>query len=236
MGEGKDEAEMSLVGHLDEFRNRIIICVLFFIIASIGSYFLTPSILKVIVQYIPKKELIFLAPFDAFLVYIKLSLLLGLIISSPVILYQIWRFAAPALYKQEKKFALLLIFFSIILFLLGSVLGFYTVPFALRILLGFGGEELVPMLSADRFISFFINTILLFGLAFEFPIVVIFLVKIGIISEEILKRNRKYSLLLIIILSAIITPSADPFTLMILTLPLVLLYELSIFIAKIVKR
>ncbi len=224
----------TLIEHLTELRKRLIIVLFSLFVLSVLSYFFSSELIKII--SLPVKKLYFVSPVDAFLIKVKISILSGIILSSPVIFYQIWKFIEPGLILAEKKYLRLFILPAILLFFLGVAFGAFTVPVAISVLLRFSTPELVPWLTADKYFSFFINIVLVFGVVFEFPVVVAFLLKIGILSEEILKKHRKYSILLIFVLSAVITPTQDIITLLLMSLPLLLFYEGSIILARLIKK
>lgn len=228
------EKTFTLVEHLTELRKRLIIVIFSLLILSVFSYFFSSYLIKII--SLPVKKLYFVSPVDAFLIKIKISILSGLVLSSPVIFYQIWKFIEPGLILTEKKYLRFFILPAILLFFLGVIFGAFTVPVAISVLLRFSTPELIPWLTADKYFSFFINIVLAFGVVFEFPVVVAFLLKIGILSEETLKRHRKYSIIAIFVLSAIITPTQDIITLLLMSLPLLLFYEGSIILARFIKK
>lgn len=228
------EKVMTLIEHLEELRRRIIICLIAFIFTSIISYF-TSSYIFILLSHPLKEKLVFLGPFDAFFVYLKITLLFGFILALPVIFYQIWVFISPGLTSKERRYALPFVITATLLFCLGAGFGFFTFPLGLKFFLKFAGDVLKPMLTVDKYISFVLSIILAFGILFEFPLVVVFLTKIGVASSSVLKRNRKYALLGIVALAAIITPTQDIFTLIFISLPLILFYEIGIFLTKFIK-
>lgn len=234
MSNSKDK-EMTIFEHLDELRNRIIIAVLGLVVGSIVGYFLNPYVLKHIIKFTGENKLYYLGPADAFFIRIKISIVLGIFLSSPVTFWQVWSFVTPALKHEEKKYVIPTIFFSVFLFLAGGIFGILALPLSLKVLISFGGENLLPLFTADRYISFVVLLVLSFGIVFELPLVVLLLVKLGVLSPVFLKSNRKYALLFIVAIAAVITPSTDIFTLLMMAGPLYLLFELSIFLTRFVK-
>lgn len=232
--EEKDK-EMTLIEHLEELRHRILIIILFFTISSLISYFFSSQLIKFIAMQGPKK-LYFIGPIDAFFIKIKITLLSGIVLSFPVIVLQIWKFISPGLKEDERKYLKFFVLPAILLFVSGVAFGIFTVPVAVSFLLKFQTQELQPLLTADKYFSFFINVVLCFGVLFEFPVVVLFLLKTGILTEDILKKYRRYAIVIIFLLCAIITPTQDIITLLIISLPLLLFYEMSIFLSKFVKK
>ncbi len=222
----KDET-LSLVGHLRELRKRLIICLLAVLLTSGLSYFYTKEILSLIAK--SPGKLVFLAPTEAFLAYVKIALFSGIFLASPLILHQIWAFVSAGLKEEERRTLLFYGPLSFFFFLGGAAFAYFLVlPLGIRFLLQFGSESLQPMLSVGRYISFAGFLLLGFGISFEFPLVIMFLSRLGVVTPQFLRRRRKYAVLLIFVFSAIITPP-DVFTQVLMALPLLLLYEVSIW-------
>lgn len=231
-----NDAQMGFIDHLDEFRNRIIISLVSWVIITIACYFFSEKILNIIISPIPQKKLIFFSPSDALIIRIKIAMLSALFFALPIILLEIWKFISPALNKSEKKFVFPLIFCALLLFYIGSLFAYYTLPYAVNFLLQFSSAKLQPALAANNYISFFINLTLAFALTFEFPIVVLILAKIGLVTPDFLIKKRKQAILIIFIVAAVITPTQDAFTLLLMAIPLTFFYEVSIIITKIVYK
>lgn len=164
-----------------------------------------------------------------FFVHLKTSIALGFILAFPYIIYEVWKFVAPALYENEKKAMRKAFLFSSVLFYLGVVLGYCIIfPITLNFFQGYTVSDTVKnTISLQSYISMFTSMVLLFGVVFEFPTVIAVLSKLGIITRDFLRKYRKYAIVLVLILSAIITP-ADPFSMFVAAIPLYMLYELSI--------
>lgn len=178
-----------------------------------------------------EEQLYMLAPTEAFIVYLKLSIFGAIVISVPMILYQGWAFVAPGLYVHEKKYAFPFVLVATIFFLLGGLFAYTLIlPFGLTFLLGFGGTQIQPIISVSNYISFVTKMILVFGTIFELPVVVVFLTKIGVASPELMRTYRKYAIVGAFVLGAILTPP-DVFTQAMLAGPLILLYEISIWVS-----
>jgi sec-independent protein translocase protein TatC len=170
---------------------------------------------------------------EAFFTLVKVSFLSSLIVTSPVIIYQFWMFVAPGLYTKEKKLLLPIIFLSSFFFIGGSLFGYFVVfPYGFKFFLGFATETIRPLPSMKEYLSFSSKLLLAFGLVFELPLVITFLAKLGIISVDFLKKNRKYAVLLFFVGAAIITPP-DIITQVMMAIPLMGLYEISIIGARI---
>lgn len=233
-----EEGKQSFVEHLSEFRRRLIICIIAVAVTSIMAYSFSSSVLAFLLA--PTKEflkhLIFLKPTEAFFVTLKVSVLTGVVVASPVVLYQFWAFIAPGLQREEKKLFLPLIFFSPLLFLLGVCLAFKVAfPLGLKFLLQFQTPSLQPLFSISNYISFITFFVLGFGLVFELPVVTMVLTKLGLVSPRLLRTKRKHAVVILFILAALVTPP-DVITQILLVIPLLILYEVSIWVSRIVSR
>ncbi|MCZ0932324.1 MAG: twin-arginine translocase subunit TatC [Oligoflexia bacterium] len=233
-----DTKELSLTEHLTELRGRIIKSLLFLILGSVVCYFFSKDILSVIGQPIKpyltatKGHLIFISPFEKFFSHLWVSLFAGFILSSPFWMYQIWKFISPGLYKEEKKWSLLFVSSSALLFLSGILFVYFVVyPFSFRFLLNFGGGSEVAYISLKPYLSFFLRTAVVFGLVFEMPVILFSLLKLNLITVKQLTKARPYVIVFIAVLSAMITPP-DVFSMLFMMLPLYLLFELSIWISR----
>ncbi len=224
----------ALVGHLTELRTRIIrsllaVGVLALVAWNFSDFFFS-IIRKPILPYLPQGGLVFTAPMDKFMAHLKVSILTGVVLSCPVWIYQSWMFVAPGLYQNEKKLGYYFISFGTFLFLIGVLFVYLIVyPLAFEFLLNFGGNMDSAMITINDYLSFFITTTLVFGLAFELPLVLTILGVLGVISKPLLVKFRRYAIVLICVLSAFITPP-DVISMILLVLPLYGLYELSIFL------
>lgn len=243
---------MTIVEHLQELRNRLILSILAIVLGMVGGWFLYPSTFRrlsdAFCDYMVDHpelalneqnpcDLAFFGPTEPFLVKLKVVAVLGLILALPVVLYQLWRFITPGLLPKERRYAVPFVFISVLLFVLGGWLALTTLPRALDFLLGIAGTDRVSIvLSIDRYISFVTFMILAFGVAFEFPVVLVSLTLVGVLASASLRRWRRYALVIAAIVAAVITPSADPFTMIALMIPLIVFYELSILIARLFKK
>ncbi len=227
------EQEMSLVEHLTELRSRLLKSIAVVLIFSIGAYVFSERLMEFLT--VPVGDLVFLSPAEAFLTHIKVSVIFGILISLPVIFYQFWKFVLPALKKNEKKFFYILLPVSLLLFYAGILFCFFVVlPLGIRFLLNFGSPELEPMISLGYYISFLLALLLPFGLIFELPLVLNLMVKLKILSVKRIVSVRKYVIVLIFLVGAILTPP-DVITQILLALPLIILFETSILIAKLIN-
>ncbi|MGZ8579701.1 MAG: twin-arginine translocase subunit TatC [Actinomycetota bacterium] len=249
----KSEAErtgtMSVMEHLEELRRRIVIA--FFAVAAgaVVGWFLYPYVLELLrdpfCQYLRDNpevrppagcDLVFNSPVDAFLTKLKMVGFLGLIVALPVVLYQLWAFIVPGLTSREKKWSIPFIVTSTLLFIAGAAFAIWTLPKALEFLLGFGGEAVVPLITFDRYIGFVTLVTLAFGVSFLFPVVLVFLEAVGVLSWQVLASWRRWAILGISIFAAVITPSGDPYTMFAMMIPMYVFYEASIIIGRIMKR
>jgi len=221
---------LSFYDHVDELRERLIKSFLAVTFLAILAYQYKDPFLTFLLK--PVGSLVFTAPADAFIVQFGLSLFAGFLLALPVLLYQIWKFVEIALKEEERKFIYVFAPFSLVLFFLGTCFAYYVaVPFSMKFLLSFSNELLVPMITVKSYVSFVVTMVLAFGVVFEFPLVIMFLTKIGIATPAFLIQKRRHAIVLIFIVSAIITPP-DVITMWIMAVPLVILYEISIIAAK----
>lgn len=178
--------------------------------------------------------LVFLGVMDKFVAHLKIAALGGIIVSCPFWLYQLWMFIAPGLYEKEKKYAVGFITFGSILFLTGVAFAYFIVyPSAFEFLLAFGGTVDRPMITLGEYLSFFVTTTLVFGAAFELPLILVILGLLGIVDDQLLRSKRRYAVVILALVSAILTPP-DALSMCLLLVPLLLLYEMSIWLIKII--
>ncbi|MEW6095570.1 MAG: twin-arginine translocase subunit TatC [bacterium] len=225
---------MSFIEHLEELRSRIIKCVITVFVFSCISYLFVKQILAYAVK--PVGKFVFLSPQEAFFSYLILTLFMGLFLSSPIIIFQIWRFVCAGLLRHERKYLLIYGPISFILFVGGMTFAFFLIlPIGVRFLLSFGTDFLQPMISISRYISFAGMLLLGFGIVFQLPLAILFLTQVGLVSTLALRRNRKYAILLTFIISAILTPP-DVLSQILMALPILLLLEISIWVAVLVEH
>jgi len=229
-----------MMEHLVEFRSRLVRSMIAIGIGTIVAFFFNEEILALLAKpyqiAVPDGTLAFFRPTEAFATVMRLSLFGGMIIASPVVLYQMWRFAAPALSPKEKRWAYPITAVFAILFLTGVLVGYLALERGLGFLLEFGGDALTPVIGADFYIKFATRFILAFGIAFEFPVFLFIAAATGIVTSTQLRENRRWVVLIIIVAAAVITPSGDPNTLMLLATPLYVLFELSILAIRFILR
>ncbi len=227
------DKEMSIVEHLGELRSRIVKSLVAVAVFSIASYFFSEQVVDYLSQ--PAGELVFLSPTEAFITYIKVSILMGLLIALPFVIYQFWKFVLPALKAREKKFFYILMPTSLVLFYAGVLFGFFIVlPLGLNFLLNFGSPELEAMISLDRYVSFLLTLLIPFGLIFQMPLILNLMIKMGLVKRKTLASMRRYVIVLIFIVGAILTPP-DIITQAFLAGPLILLFEGSLLVARLIN-
>ncbi|MDH4113149.1 MAG: twin-arginine translocase subunit TatC [Actinomycetota bacterium] len=249
----KSEAErtgtMSVMEHLEELRRRIMVAFFAILAGAVVGWFLYPYVIELMrepfCQYLRDNpevsppagcDLVFNSPVDAFLTKLKMVGFLGLIVALPVVLYQLWAFIVPGLTSREKKWSIPFITTATLLFLGGAAFSILTLPKALEFLLGFGGEFVVPLITFDRYIGFVTLVTLAFGVSFLFPVVLVFLEAVGVLSWQRLASWRRWAILGISVFAAVITPSGDPYTMLAMMIPMYVFYEASIIIGRIMKR
>jgi sec-independent protein translocase protein TatC len=233
---------MSLLEHLEELRKRIIhsgiyLIVAFFVAYSIRerlSAFMIEPITAALKAHHLDTHLVYLNPVDPFNFYIKISLVFGAIIASPFILFQVWLFIAPGLYRNEKRYILPFMSATVGLFLAGAFFGYhYVYPGALTFLIGYG-SQFRPMVTVSEYTELFMTVILGLGITFELPILVFFLALFGIVTAGFLWKNIRYAILIIFIIAAIITPTPEVMTMCVFAAPMLVLYLVSIGVAYMV--
>jgi sec-independent protein translocase protein TatC len=233
-----DEQKIPLTSHLQELRKRLVLSFIAvgsgFVICYAFSQTLFNILSQPLLEMMPSgSSLIFTSVAEAFFTYMKVAFIAGLILSSPFVLYQVWAFVAPGLYRQEKRYVIPFVAAGSFFFALGILFAYFVaIPVGFKFLLGYATDFIKPMPSMKEYLSFSIKFLLAFGLVFEFPVVLVLLARIGVVDAKTLARHRKYAILLIFIFAAVITPP-DLVSQVLLALPLMGLYELSIFLSKI---
>ncbi|MDC0472948.1 twin-arginine translocase subunit TatC [Pelagibacteraceae bacterium] len=240
----------SFISHLSELRTRLVKSFVFLIITFVICYVFSSNIYSFLVQPYATaiiesnldRRLIFTALHEAFLTYVKVAFFAAFFITSPIFLTQIWKFVAPGLYKNEKKALLPYLIATPLLFILGGMLVYYLImPLAIKFFLGFesaGAINSIPIqleAKVNEYLSLIMRLIFAFGISFQLPVVLSLLARIGIVDVNYLKKRRKYVVVIIFAIAAVLTPP-DPITQIGLALPLLILYELSIVVVKIIEK
>ena len=225
------DRDMSLAEHLTELRSCLVKAGAALVAGTAVSFYYLEYIIKTLTA--PVGQLYYLRPAEAFMVYLKIALLAGLILASPMVLYQLYSFVRPALTLREKHYALCTIPIIIVLFLGGMVFSYYLVfPRAVEFFLGFGAEHVSPLISMESYLDFMLMLVVPFGFVFNIPVVLLLLVYVKLVSAQTLNKYQKHVILAAFILAALITPTPDIFTQSLLALPMVVLYELSLVLCK----
>ena len=229
------------LAHLEELRKRLIVCAIAIGIGFVISYIFSKQLFSFLIlpltEVLPAdSHLIFTSLPEMFIAYVKVALIAGITLAIPIIFYELWMFLAPALYQGEKRYLIPFVLFSSILFAAGALFGYFVVfPYGFKFFISFATEDIQALPSVKQYFSFTIRLLLAFGLVFELPVVVFFMTKIGLITPDSMKRFRKFAILGSFIMAAILTPP-DAATQIMMALPIIILYEISIIISKGVYR
>ncbi len=237
--ETRPEGEMTLIEHLTELRSRIIKCVLAIAVGGGVVLIFYRRIFNIIKEpyckaldeidqesFIENCALVQTQPLEGFSLVFTVVGYGGFMLAMPVVLWQVWQFVVPGLYPHEKKHALQFVFFGVILFFFGSGLAFWSIPRALEFLLDIG--DFVPLLSPAPYISFLVKMLVAFGLGFQFPLILIIAQMLGLVNVQQLRSGRRYAIVGIVVLVAVLTPSGDPITLGVLSVPMYVFFEVAI--------
>jgi sec-independent protein translocase protein TatC len=240
------DGAMSLVEHLAELRHRLFIALIAVALGMVVGFLLYHRVLEWLVHpYCDVKHdvdpgstcrLVVTDPLESFSIRLKLSGYLGLLFASPVVLWQLWRFITPGLKDNEKRYAIPFIVSSIALFLMGAALAIATFPKTLEFFSAFGGSDLELLYTPTKYLGLLVMMMLIFGLGFEFPIILVFLEIAHVLRWQQLAKYRRYAVVGIFVVDAVITPSGDPITLLAMAIPMCLFYEISILIGRFALR
>lgn len=233
-----EEDKIPFTSHLEELRSRLIKCFIAIGVGFVIAYGFKEKIFQILVRPLvlvmeEGDKLIFTGLPEAFFTYLKVAFLTGIIVGSPILIYQFWMFVAPGLYRNERRLMIPIVVISSICFIGGALFGYFIVfPWGFKFFLGFATETIRPLPSMKEYFGFSAKLLLAFGLVFELPLVITFLARLGLVSVEFLKKNRKYALLLFFAGAAILTPP-DIVTQVMMALPLMILYEVAIIGARV---
>lgn len=230
---------MTVSDHLGELRIRLVWCLLFYIPVVVFFLLNATSVLQFIElpggAYIHHR-LVFLKPTEALFTYIKIALVSGLIVTSPVFFYHVWRFIGPALTPQERGVSLAWLPVALALFLGGLAFGYFVfLPLAFRFLFSFTGPGLIPNITISSYVGFIMDMVLPFAIVFEWPVMVVIGAQIGFVSSGWLRKQRRWALLAAFVIAGAIAPP-DAFSMLVMASPMVILYELGILLARLVER
>lgn len=232
--------EQPIMEHLGELRGRLFKVAAAIVIGSIVAFVFRNWIFDLLVdpyeQITGESSLAFFRPTEAFSLFMRLSLFGGLVLASPIIIYQIWAFIAPALTKREKRLAIPIVAILVVLFISGIGFGYWSLQRGLGFLIDFGGDSLEPVIGGNFYLTFAMRFLLVFGIAFEFPVFLYAAAAVGVVGWRQLASGRRWAVLLIVTIGAVVTPSGDPLTLLLLSLPLYVFYEATIWIVRFTLR
>jgi sec-independent protein translocase protein TatC len=233
--------QMTLVEHLTELRQRVLVCALAFVVAATVAFLVYRPILSFLqhpyCEVNPKRCGFYITgPLDGLALRVKIAAYGGLFFASPILLWELWRFITPGLNRKEKKYAIPFIAASLVLFSLGCLVAYVTFPHALSFLTHIGGPSLTEILDPNKYLGLVLLMMTVFGLTFEFPVLLVSLEIAGVLSPKQLSSWRRWAIVVIVVVAGVITPSSDPFSMMALAVPLYVFYELSILVGKIIQR
>jgi len=229
------------MSHLEELRKRLVACAIAVGVGFVAAYFFKERLFELLVMPLKRvlpegDKLIFTNLPEMFFTYLKVAFVAGLLAAMPFIFYEIWMFVAPGLYQKEKKFLIPFVASSSILFVGGALFGYFVVfPFGFKFFMSFANDYIKPLPSVKQYFAFSTKLLLAFGLVFELPVATFFLAKMGLVTSDFLKKQRKFAILLIFVGAAILTPP-DVITQIMMAGPLLVLYEISIWVAKLAGK
>lgn len=234
------EKEMTFLEHLEELRWRIIYSIIGIVIGTIIAWIFIDFLVDVVLLK-PAKDsgaaLQNLRPFGQLFLYMQIAIMVGVIISIPNVFYQFWQFISPALRKKERRYIFWIVVFSSVCFLIGIAFAYFAMlPLTLKFAAQFGSTSIKNQFSIEEYMSIIISVMLASGLVFELPMISFFLSKLGILKPSFMKKYRKHAIVFIMIAAAFLTPGTDPVSQIVLAVPLVVLYEISILISKISQK
>jgi sec-independent protein translocase protein TatC len=233
----EDVAKMTILEHLTELRERLIKAVVALLLGTVISLAFTTEFLKILIAPMGGRTPISLRPTETIMMYFKIALIMGCVLAMPIIIYQLIRFILPGLTDAEKKYLIVIVPGATGLFAMGvAFAAFVMLPFTVQYLQTFLADIIQPMYSIDYYISFVTTLMFWVGVVFETPLIIAFLSRVGILSPTTLTKNRKYAFVALAVLAAIITPTPDPVNMMLVMVPLLLLYEVGVILAKILYK
>ncbi len=230
---------MPLVDHLMELRKRILISIsAVFVCAVIVFIFYNPILhfLSKPYENVTGRPLIVTDPLAPLIVRLKISGYGGFALAIPIVMWEIWRFIVPGLHKRERRYGVWFLLSAVLLFVLGCVVAWFTMTKALDFLLHIGGTSLQPLIDANKYLTLVMLMFAAFGVAFEFPLLLVFLMLVGVLNTQQLRRSRRWTAVGISVFAAVITPSADPFSMLFMAIPMYIFFEISILIGRVMKR
>jgi sec-independent protein translocase protein TatC len=239
---------MSLMEHLTELRRRMIICIIALAVTTFAAFFLYNAVISFIShpyrQYVlahPSKNitggtLVVSGPLEGFTTRLKVSGYLGLFLASPVLLWELWRFITPGLHRNEKRYAIPFIVSAIVLFSLGVTVSILVFPKALDFLITVSGRDVAPLFGPQKYVNLYVAACAIFGTVFLFPIILVFLMISGAVPTRKWRRWRRPAIVIMAVVAAVVTPSNDPYSFLAMAIPMIIFYELSIVVGRILHK
>ncbi len=228
-----EEKQASIIEHLEELRDRLVRSVIALTVTTVFSFAFAKQFLQLLVVPMGGTPPVSSSPTTNIVVFTKVSLISGVALAMPVLVYQLVSFVAPGLTRRERRYLYFVLPGATLSFVVGVAFAYFVMlPTAIPFLKGFLGDIIQPNWFVDKYISFVTSLLLGVGLSFETPLLIFFLAKLGIVTPAALSSNRKYAVLVIAVLAAVITPTPDPFNMILVMVPLVLLYEIGIQLSK----
>ena len=232
-----DDKKLTVLGHLGELRSRLIKCVIAVAITSLISFIFAKQIFDILILPAGEIDLIYIEMTEMIGTYMRVSLASGIILAMPYLIYQVVMYVSPALTRKEKKYVYLILPWVTLMFVAGVAFSYFIlIPPATKFLITFGSDIATPQIKIGNYISIVTRLLVAIGLVFELPVLTTFMVRIGVITPKWLAGKRKLAIILAFILAAIITPTFDPINQSLVAIPLIILYEMSIWLAKLVHR
>lgn len=233
-----DGSTMTMVEHLEELRRRLMVVITAIAIAAVVGFVVSGPVLDLLRGPLPDEfdTIYFTSPGGAFVAQLKIAGFIGVALAMPVILFEIWRFVTPGLLPGERRLLWPFLLAGLVLFALGVGIGFVLIPYALAFLLGFAREGVEPLLTIDEYIGFVTTLMLVFGLMLQFPVVLVVLSRLGIVTPRWLASRRRWVILLIAVVAAVATPGGDPFSMVILSLFMYGLFEATLLLVRALQR
>ena len=237
-----DDSRMTLVEHLVELRTRVIRCAIAVAVGAVVGWFLYPHVISILlhpyseIQSLTGGKLIATSPTEGFAIRLKLTMYVAIAFAMPVLLWQIWQFVSPGLYKHERRYAIPFVVSAVVLFIMGAAIAYWTLPKALEWLSSIGGSDIVPTYTADKYFQLIAYMMLAFGVCFQFPILLVFVQMAGIVKNEQLRRVWRQTVVIITIVVAVATPSNDPISMAALSIPLVIFFFAAVGVGWILER
>jgi len=229
-----------LMDHLEELRSRIFKAALAVVAGAIVAFIFREWLFELLIAPYEKvsdqRNLVFFRPTEAFSLFMRISLFGGVVLASPVVIYQLWAFISPGLTKRERRWVIPTVAVLVLLFVGGIWFGYWSLERGLGFLIDFGGDDLDPTIGGDFYLSFALRFLLVFGIAFEFPVFLFLAAAAGVVGWRTLAKGRRWAVLIIVVVGAVVTPSGDPLTLLLLSVPLYLLYEIDIWLVRFLLR